>query len=197
MGSTTSKKSDHFVRITPRGEVQAPVEFRDAVEMWARNHGRHADLEFIAPIATWQVRLSPMANDPRLELYKQGKVPYEELWECVQLTQPVTAEDRAKHPNLKGPYRPMNLSEMGVDGLIALLDKGNMWTKRGEFNSIQEALCAARERQVREQEKMRRTLSETVRDIALDVRRRIHEIPFLRVGIDLTPPTGAPESGEV
>ncbi len=186
-------RDDHFVRVTPRGEVQAPVEFRDAVEMWARGVGRHADVVYVAPIHAWQVRLSPMPNDPRLVLYQQGKVPYEELWETVELLEPLTPEEKRKYPNFRGDYRPINLSDLGVDGLVALLDKGNTWSKRGDFGSIQEALCVARARQKEGRAKMERNLAQTARDIAMEVRRRVAKIPFLRVGIDLsTPPNGAP-----
>lgn len=177
------KDGNHYVRMTPRGEVQAPVAFRDALEKWARGHGRHADLVYVPAICTWQVRLSPMPNDPQLELHKQGKVKYEELWETIELVEAKKPKEiTAKSPS---PYKPIPLGEIGIDGLLALLDKGNMWSRRGDFNSLQEALVAARERQKMTTEKLRRDERDNAGYMAQWFRRQIFKVPFLRVGIDL------------
>ncbi len=181
-------KGDHVVRMNKAtGVPEAPVAFRDAVEMWARNNGRHGDLVFCRPAGCWQVKLSPMPNDPRMALVQKGQAPESELWETVELVEPKTPDDiKETFYRDRSPYKAIPLGELGISGLTHLLDKGNMWSKRGEFDSIQEALVAARTRGVKGVEEERRGLADQVRELASSVRRQIFKIPYHRVGINLT-----------
>ena len=90
-----------------------------------------------------------------------------------------------KDSKIPGPYRAISLGDIGIDGLLTLLDRGNTWSRRGDFNSFQEALFAARDRQKTTMEKTRRDQREETGYWARQIRRQFHKIPFLRVGIDL------------
>lgn len=169
--------------------MTAPPEYRDAVGLWARDHGRGGgDLVYIPAIDCWQVRLNPMPNDPRMEMVQKGKIDRSELYETIELMEPRSPEEIAASDD-KSPYRPIRLEDLGIDGVLALLDKGNMWSKRGEFNSLQEAVVAARVRQQKGKEETRRAVREGVKEAFQEVRRVVNKIPFLTVGADLKPPS--------
>lgn len=124
-----------------------PVEIADAVELWARGSGRHATIVWIdavtPPIA--QVRITLRANDPRLEAWREGLTD-EEPVETVEL---VEWDER------KNAYVGIPLSDLGATGVTEMLQKGDTWSGSGEFDSLQEAIVAARERKKAETERLR------------------------------------------
>lgn len=168
------------------GEIRPPVEYADAVEMYARQYGRHATMKFVPPpVNCWVVEFSLRSNDPRMKLSQQQLVE-EEPKEVIYLWREVRGENWMKDkPRFVG-YR---LEELGVTGVIALLEKTNTWG-RGEYRSHAEA---AKDQEYKA-EKARERIEETHRREAvargMDRRRQALEIPFLPVGIEL-PKTGA------
>jgi hypothetical protein len=161
----------------------APVEISDEVEMYARDHGRHATVEFVpmrfrglTPIAgTWRVRLTLRANDKQRLPYQLGQVadePKEDVW---------------LHERLEnGTYRSFDIHQMGASGVRRFLEKGNMWSGRGQFDSPVEQHRKSRQANETFREKVRKEQEDLVRARARDRRRSLKKIPFLPVRIDLT-----------
>jgi hypothetical protein len=172
----------------------APVDIADAAEEYARESGRHATIHFI-PIqverervihGTWLVRFSLRADDKRLQLYREGKVgepPTEDVWLHVP--------DDAGF----GGYRPLNLTELGAGGLRTFLDRGNSWSGRGEFASLEEQTRKASEANDAMRTKLRADQKEENRLEQREKRRHILGIPFLPVLIDLKGSPAHAESG--
>lgn len=187
----------------------APVEFRDAVEMFARRFGAHGDVVWVpdqvvrfegaeirASVACWQVRFTLLHGDPRL------KGREDTLFETVELHYWVDPRDRKwavepkvldrlrrDHRNRRRPgYVAYDLDELGVEGLITLLEKGSTLSGRGEFRSAVHAATVMRERHRDQMERTRRQMQDTAGYKAEDVRRQVFKIPYLGVGIELRTP---------
>lgn len=164
----------------------APVEVADAVELWARQYGRHATLTFVPPMGCWSVNLTLKPDDPALKRYQEGEateVPTEGVllleWDAeVGDPNPTTGKKA-------GAYRAVNLEEYGPSGVVALLEKGNTWSGRGEFGSLQEAVIGAASRNREEAAKQKERQRQWARDYAGDVRRQTLKIPYVRVGVEL------------
>ena len=170
------------------GDIRAPVEFADAVELYARQHGRHATMKFVRPpVNCWVVEFELKAADPRL------KAAQAQLTETPKEIVYVWREERGKNWMKDKPrFVGYKLDELGVTGLIAFLEKTNTWG-RGEYKSHE----AAAKDQADKAESSRERLAETHRKEAvargMDQRRQALDIPFLPVGVDLNAPTTAPE----
>lgn len=160
----------------------APVEYRDAVELYAREFGRHADIVWIPEIRTWQVRFTLMPDDPL------GGLEGEERFETVELVRPGTRP----HPRTGQPMpymAPIELEELGVSGLLEYLRKGNTWSGRGEYRSQAEAERKIEEANRERSERRAREARQTAIDRAQEERRLITGQPQVPVGIDLTQTT--------
>jgi hypothetical protein len=165
-----------------------PVEIADAVETWARQYGRHATLRFVPHMQPpcWSVNLTLKPDDPALRRWQEGaasELPTEGVllleWDAgAGEIQPATGEPA-------GAYRAVSLEEYGADGVVALLERGNTWSGRGEFASMQEAVTAAASRSREEKNRRRAQMRQWARDLAADQRRQILQIPLVPVGIAL------------
>lgn len=157
---------------------RVPVEIQDAVEKWARRWGRHGRVVYIDHFdPPWpQVRLTPVSDDPQMERVQKGKLPIEEAEETVEL---IEWDPKAE------AYRPIPLEQLGASGVVRLLQKGNTWSGRGEYDSLQEAVVAAREEQKREQEQFEEDLKDAVKESARGSRRRVLDLPFMRMPKDV------------
>lgn len=161
-----------------------PVEIADTVEMFARESGRHATLHFIPTFSqngevitgTWMVRFTLKVDDPRLQLYRDGKVgepPTEDVWLHVP------------DDTRRSGYRPLSLEDLGAGGVRTFLDKGNTWSGRGEYTSIEEHVRKAMAANEMMRQKNRAFQKEESRHEQKDKRRWRFKIPFLPVGIAL------------
>lgn len=121
-----------------RGLPQVPYEIRDAVEEWARGCGRHADIVYVPytdpPIPQVRIELKP--NDKRLKAWQEGDAD----------EKPVETVELVEYDEEKKCYVGLDLHQLGPSGVVEFLERGNMWSGRGEFNSLQEAVYAARQR---------------------------------------------------
>lgn len=171
----------------------APAEFRDEVELFARQHGGHGDIQWVpAPVSCWQVRLSLKPGDPRLRHPDEGT-----HFETVELHEWVDPKLEPAHPKLHllrrsaatneplQGYVAIELDELGVGGLRELLEKGSLLSGRGEYSSAEAAAKAVADRHRNLRERARQKQRESVAERALDRRRQILKIPYHRVGIDL------------
>lgn len=165
---------------------RAPVEVADAVELWARQYGRHATMKFVPEMGCWSVNLSLKPDDPAMRRYQEGvatEVPTEGVllleWDAtLGEVDPLTGRKR-------GAHRAVSLEEYGASGVVALLEKGNTWSGRGEFASLQEAVIGAATRNRERAEKVKESQRQWARDYAGDVRRQVCKIPYVRVGVEL------------
>ena len=164
---------------------RAPVEFMDAVELHFRKSGRHANLVWIAePICQWQIRVTMRPNDPALKAWQAGDVDTEPV-ETVEIT--YFDEDA-------GLYIGYELDELGVSGLIAMLDRGNMHSGTGQVHSLQDAMTKQVEAQREHREKLRKYIHGEVEAAARSLTHIIKKEPYLTVGIDFneSPPAMGP-----
>lgn len=163
-----------------------PVEIADEVELYARQSGRHARLHFFPTQfkhrrmvrGTWVVRMTLKSDDKRLSLYREGRVneePTEDVWLHVP------------DPEYPMGYKPLDLMQLGASGVRAFLEKGNLWSGRGEFTSLDEQVHKVREENARSRERIRQEHKEANRFEQREKRRWRFKIPFLPVGIALKP----------
>ena len=165
------------------GRRTAPYEFQDAVELHFRKSGRHARIVWIPePVCQWQIRISLMPDDPVLAAWKAGELE-EEPVETVEVTY---------YDEKVGLYVGYELDELGVSGLVEMLEKGDTWSGQGRFSSIQDALTYQVETQRNTQERLRQAMRDEALAVGRDVRKRVTGEPFLPVGIDLS--TSSPDS---
>lgn len=160
-----------------------PPDIADEVEMYARQSGRHATLRFcphdlLHPRkgGTWRIQFTLRLDDKRMILYQEsrtGKPPTEDVWLHV------------KDPESPTGYRPLDLEQMGSSGVKEFLERGNTWSGRGEFDSLEAQAREAMEANAKMREKNRESQKEASRNQASDTRRRRLKIPFLPIGIDL------------
>ena len=135
----------------------------------------------------WVVRLSLRPNDKRLQLYREGKMPEpptEEVW--LVEPNPKAGEPIAYAPGQREPaVVGLKLEELGVGGVLTYLQRGNTWSGRGEFASLEEQAQKAMDHNAAEREKFRRHHKEESRHEQRDRRRWRFKIPFVRVLTDL------------
>lgn len=165
----------------------APVEFADAVEQWARGYGRHATLKYVPLMGCWSVNLSLKPGHPDLKAFQEGRASVEPT-EGVLL---VEWDEAAGPPNKTtgnpmGEYRAVDLEEYGPSGIVALLERGNTWSGRGEFGSLADAVRVAATRNREEKERIKARLRDDARHLAADQRRQILGIPFVGVTRNLS-----------
>ncbi len=165
-----------------RSEIpRAPPEFQDEVELYARESGRHARLMFVPTnwkegviaAGTWVVRFTLRPSDKRLESYQQGRTT--EATEDVWIHLPAEGNS----------YKPLNIQQMGSGGLRRFLEKGNMWSGRGQFKSLEQQLEHTRTANNEAREKTRRDARENSVKRVAEKRRWYQKIPLIPVLINL------------
>ena len=164
------------------------MEIADAVELWARRSGRHATIGWVpTDPPTPQVRITLKPDDGRLEAYRQGLVS-EEPVETVEL---VDWEEGSLQST------PLNLGDLGVSGVMEILEKGDTWSGRGEYDSLQQGVTAARRGQKARLDALQRHLRAEARHWGAHRESRVKERPagYRHVPV-LTDVTGEGTDGE-
>jgi hypothetical protein len=144
------------------------------------------------PINCWSVRFTLKHGDPRLRNPNDG-----EHFESILLHEWVDPKIEPNHPKVgqlprngsgqRVPaYLRIELDEVGVSGLVEILQKGSLLSGRGEFKSAEAAAQHSMRKHREMREKTHRDLREQAGLRAVDVRRTVEGIPYHRVGIDLT-----------
>ena len=168
-----------------RRERRAPLEFQDAVELHFRKSGRHAKIVWIPePVCQWQVRITLRPDDPALRSFQAGEAEEEPI-ETVEITY---------FDEQTGLYVGHELDELGVSGLVEMLEKGDMWSGQGRFSSIQDAMTWQVETQRNMREKLKNAMRDEAMAVARDVQKRVLDEPVLPVGISFneSPPDKGP-----
>lgn len=173
----------------------APVSLADEVEHYARASGRSGTLHFIPTSlrgrqvlsGTWVARFTLRPDDKRMQLYQQGlapEPPLEDVWihEANPRAGQMNSQTREREPD----YIPLDIVLMGTTGLREFLEKGNMWSGRGMFDSPEDELNRSRDRQTESREKLKANARFDAVKKAAETRRWRFKIPFLPVEIDLS-----------
>jgi len=132
------------------GEVPAPYEFREAVELYARKSGRHGEIAFHPLLGCYVVHLSLKPDDPKLKAWREQRVgaePKESI--CLHY-----------QPKPGAPYEAIDLAQLGPSGLVRMLEEADTWSGTGKYRSMQEAVQA--------HEHHNRALKESIRAAARD-----------------------------
>ena len=164
-----------------------PYNVQDAVEMWARGQGRHGKV----------VDRRPRVGCFVIELDYSPDAPILELWRNGTLRQPAPPKETVMlqrwNPKLDPPaFEPMDLEEYGADGIVSFLEQGNVWSGRGEYNSLEDAVHASITRNTDLKKQMSDAAFEDGKEIGWLTRRSAHELPMV-AGSDI-PSTPSSES---
>lgn len=177
-----------------RTDITPPVEFADAVEKYARRTNRHGTLRFAPPpVNCWVIELTLMQNDPARAAW-QGQIVEEEPAEIVYLWRASTPAESSKHgrEHLVG-YK---LDELGVTGMIELLERTDTFSGRGQYRSHKDAI---RDQAYKAEKGVEKLVDEARADsvrIGLDMKGSCEGRPYLTVDVDFTKaPTTAPGDG--
>lgn len=175
---------------------KAPVDIQDAVELYARDHGRTATLHFIPTLigqggrplrGAWVARFSLRCNDKRMILYRDGHAsepPMEDVW--FHLPNPKAGQPIAGLLDTREPdFVAIDIAQLGASGVRAFLEKGNTWSGRGEFASVEDQLMKTREANAAVRARFRAEQKEANRLEQREKRRWWFKIPFLPVQVDL------------
>lgn len=159
----------------------APQDFADAVELYARQFGRHGRMYFVEVLNVWVVELKIG------EFWSSGTVA-EEPSEIIYLYRPPTREEQY----LGVPNIGYTLDELTVQGMLDYLAQTNTLTGRGEYASQYDAAMAQMEKQRVGVEKLvSDAKSEAIYKQMHDRKQKLG-VQSEPVGIDFTEP--APES---
>lgn len=162
----------------------APHDLQDEVELFAREYGRTGKLHFV-PVGGWMARFSLRCNDPRMVLYQRGEIP-EPLSEDVWFHEPNPNEGQPNgRGGRQGPFIPLDILQMGTSGVREFLEKGNTWSGRGEFTSLEAAVKQANDNDVVSLKKFKAEQKDASLQEQKAKRRTRFGIPFVPVQADL------------
>jgi hypothetical protein len=116
-----------------------------------------------------QFELKP--DDPRLKGWMEGRLKQK----------PVESVFLHRWNSAKKHYEAISLEQLGVDGLRNLLDKGNLWSGRGEYRNLMDAVRAADEQNQALEKQMENAAVEGARLRARDDRRWAMGLPSVSV----------------
>ena len=173
-----------YLRHQPTRE--APQDFQRAVADFARaNSGQTAEIVWVTdPVNCWQVRLYLRGDDPR-----RTDDPSTHF-EPVLLHEWVDPKLEPHHPHLdrlargKPGFVAYELEDLGISGLISILEKGSVLSGRGDYKSAEHALHASLKRENERQAKIQADAKDQAVQRTKDIRRRVLKIPFIPVGIE-------------
>lgn len=179
-------------RVTRDRHRKAPADLRDGVELWARKHGRTADLRWYeAPMNCWAVMLGFRPGDPRLKAGEQAEPVFLHEWRDAEWwakNDPLRARRHPRSNRIMPAYRAYELDELGLSGILRILDRGDLLSGRGEFRSAAEAGRAQVEQYRAEKHRRRLFARDEAKHRASNDgnRRRRLKIPLIPVGIEFS-----------
>ena len=152
--------------------VTIPWDIADAVEMWAREkRGTHGRIAWNAVMRCPVIDFELKADDPRMKAYRDGRLKHE----------PKESIPLHYQKEGGGPFYPINLTELGVSGLMEMLDRANTWSGRGEFKSTMAAIAATERKNEALRDSIRAAAKDNARERAKDMRRQIFDLPMVTV----------------
>lgn len=136
---------------------RAPVEIQEAVELYAREHGRAGRIDFKPEevleveldgnkqrfrvgLNCWEASFTLRANDKALLAWQQGLAAEPPRESVLFIEDNPDAGKSDGRGGRQGAQRALNIYQMGASGVRAFLDKGNTWSGQGEFASVSDAV---------------------------------------------------------
>ncbi len=189
----------------------APQEIADEVEQYARESGRHCSLHFVPTVMTegrggknvlramWLARFTLHPDDKRMVLYREGQVaepPTDDVWfmepnpdagKLIPGTDGIREQD----------YRGLDIMQMGAAGVRAFLERGNLNSGRGQYQSLEDQLRQVREANAAAKAKNRADAQQASRDRTSERRRWWLGIPLVQAGMDLIQGRGRPRHDDL
>lgn len=162
--------------MSPSDRRAIPYQISDAVEHWARSRGRHASIGWNPVLGCAVIDITLKGDDPRLKAYQEGRLKHEPKESVILHYQKTDYQG-----NTSGPFIALNLEELGVTGIIEMLEKGDVWSGRGEFSSLHEAVQKVAQHNETHREKMKQDIRDAAMDRAKDMRRQILDLPLVSV----------------
>lgn len=159
------------------GDRQAiPYEIRDAVELWARQWGRHGTITMNHALRCPVIELSLRGDDPRLRAYQEGRLKHEPK-ECIPLhyQQPMPDGSKSVH------YSALSIADLGVSGVLEILDRGNTWSGTGEYKGFKQAAQVMGEHNEKLKQQIKAAAIDEGRLRARDMRRQVFGLPLVSV----------------
>lgn len=173
---------------------------RDGVELWARKHGRAADVKWYgAPMNCWAVVLGFRAGDPRLAQGESAEPVFLHEWRSAGWWaehDPRGARRHHRTNRIMGAYKAFELDELGLSGIIEILDRGDLQSGRGEFRSAAEAGRQSVETFRTAKHRRRRAARDESEHRAKFDRRKFLKIPLIGVGIEFRSPDNSSTSSK-
>jgi len=177
------------VRVSKHMARRAPLEFTEAAAKWARANGGDAKIVWYPePMNVWAVILKYKVGDPRSGSEEDGEpILLHDWWTKEEWAErkPHMARRDARNNIRAGAY-PYDLHELGVEGMLEFLNKTNILSGRGEYDSAQAAVDHQKEAHETRRERLRLSKQSDAKHRARDLRRSLFKIPFLSVGIELS-----------
>lgn len=150
-----------------------PVEVQDEVELWAREQGRHGRITWSPVTNCAVVQLSLKPDDPRMRAYQEGRLKHE------------PKENVFLHRWEGGRWVavPPTPAELTPDFVRRWLDRGNMWSGRGESEAanLYDACLKADRRERELYEKARAKIRENTELRSRERRRQVLDLPLVSV----------------
>lgn len=178
-----------MIDIRNRGVPTIPVDISNEVELFARQWGRHARMEWNVNLNAPVIHFSLPKDSKLWKMWQEGELDHEPT-ESVPLIE-WDADNRK--------YGPMNLEDLGPSGIRALLEKSNVWSGRGEHKDLVSSVGATIEKNRELREEGRKRAREIGMEIGWLSRRETLELPQSQVLIDLksspTPTEGEKNEG--
>ena len=165
-----------MISLTDFAPPSVPWDVSDAVILWAREHGREGGrVVWYGGSKCFAVEFDLKADDPRMKgwLEKRLKVKPKDV---VFLHE----------PDGKGHYTALNIADLGVSGIVRLLDEGNLMSGTGRYKSLTAACNAVVEHNQKLEQAMEDAAVDNARLRARDDRRQILDLPTVSVPIDIT-----------
>jgi hypothetical protein len=159
-------------------------DIADEIILYFRESGRNCEVKYIPHMKCFVAMVSLRSNDPLLGSFQSGvlsRVPTEDVF----FHEPNPDAGKIMGGVRQGPFRPLDLNQMGASGVRTWLEQRNVLSGRGEFKSLLEQHRAVDKKGREGVAKIKQETRSDVIDFGLEVRRVVEKIPYNRVGIDL------------
>lgn len=179
MIGVTEQPTVHTGWGAPKG-APAPVDVREAVELWARaNRGTHGSIAWNPVMNIWQINFDLKDDDPRMRAWRDGKLK-------VRPSEPVYLHRQVRGEDGRAKWVAVSLEELGVSGVLNWLDEGNTWSGTGKYPNFDAACRAADDHNENLRAMIHREAEQNAGLRARDERKRLLKTPWATVPADIS-----------